>query len=60
MDIEKLRDLGGGTDEGLQELVDLYLDQTSGQIEEIQAALDANNPSEVRRVSHSCAGASFP
>jgi CheY-like chemotaxis protein len=50
VDIEKLKDLGGGTDEGLGELVDLYLDQTAGQIEEIHAA-------EVRRIAHSCAGA---
>lgn len=57
VDIVKLRDLGGGTDEGLQELVDLYLDQTSSQIEEIQTALSAGNAGEVRRVSHSCAGA---
>tara|TARA_Y100001934_G_scaffold264340_1_gene341158 strand:+ start:3804 stop:6218 length:2415 start_codon:yes stop_codon:yes gene_type:complete len=55
--IEKLRDLGGGTDEGLIELVDLYLEQTAGQIEEIQAAIGAGNAGEVRRIAHSCAGA---
>ena len=57
VDIDKLRDLGGGTDEGLMELVDLYLEQTTGQIEEIQNAITAGNAAEVRRISHSCAGA---
>lgn len=57
VDIEKLRDLGGGTDEGFIELVDLYLDQTTSQIEDIQAAITAGNAEEVRRISHSCAGA---
>lgn len=57
VDIDKLRDLGGGTDEGFIELVDLYLDQTSGQIDEIQKAIHAGDAAEVRRISHSCAGA---
>ena len=57
VDIEKLRDLGGGTDEGLMELVDLYLEQTAGQIEEIQSAITAGNADDVRRIAHSCAGA---
>ena len=39
------------------ELVDLYLEQTTGQIEEIQNAITAGNAAEVRRISHSCAGA---
>jgi signal transduction histidine kinase/HPt (histidine-containing phosphotransfer) domain-containing protein len=57
VDIDKLRDLGGGSDEGLVELIELYLEQTSGQIEELQSAISAGNATEVRRVSHSCAGA---
>ncbi|MGB0579114.1 MAG: response regulator [Limisphaerales bacterium] len=57
VDIDKLRDLGGGTDEGFMELVELYFDQTTGQIEEIQNAIMAGNAAEVRRISHSCAGA---
>jgi HPt (histidine-containing phosphotransfer) domain-containing protein len=57
VDIEKLRDLGGGTDEGLAELIELYLEQTEGQIAEIQTAINGGNASEVRRISHSCAGA---
>lgn len=57
VDIDALRDLGGGTDEGLMELVDLYLQQTSDQIGQIQQALDSANTEEVRRIAHSCAGA---
>ena len=57
VDIDSLRDLGGGTDEGLMELVDLYLQQTSEQIGEIQTALDSGDAESVRRIAHSCAGA---
>ncbi|MFA6544774.1 MAG: response regulator, partial [Limisphaerales bacterium] len=56
VDIAKLTDLAGGED-GLTELVDLYLTQTAGQIEVIRAAIATGNASEIRRVAHSAAGA---
>jgi CheY-like chemotaxis protein/HPt (histidine-containing phosphotransfer) domain-containing protein len=56
VDIVKLTDLAGG-EEGLGELVDLYLTQTAGQIEIIRTAITEGNASEVRRVAHSAAGA---
>jgi len=56
VDIAKLTDLAGG-DEGLGELMDLYLSQTAGQIESIRAAIAAGQATEVRRVAHSAAGA---
>jgi len=56
VDIAKLTDLAGG-DEGLGELVDLYLTQTAGQIEGIRAAITAGQAQEVRRIAHSAAGA---
>ena len=56
VDIAKLTDLAGG-DGGLGELVDLYLTQTAGQIENIRAAITEGKASEVRRIAHSAAGA---
>src|SRR5207237_5344809 len=47
-----------GDPENLRELITLYLEQTSGQLEQLEAAAQAGNASEVRRLAHSCAGAS--
>ncbi len=56
VDLDKLTDLAGGED-GLAELVELYITQTAGQIEIMRTALAAGNAPEVRRVAHSAAGA---
>jgi HPt (histidine-containing phosphotransfer) domain-containing protein len=53
-----LHELTDGVPENMRELITLYLDQTGGQLPQIQAALQAANPAEVRRLAHSCAGAS--
>ena len=42
----------------LRELVTLYLTQTAEQLEQLEAAVRAAAPQEVRRLAHSCAGAS--
>jgi HPt (histidine-containing phosphotransfer) domain-containing protein len=42
----------------LRELVELYFKQTAQQFEQIKAAIAGNRADEVRRVAHSCAGAS--
>jgi HPt (histidine-containing phosphotransfer) domain-containing protein len=39
-------------------LVTLYLNQTTGQVAQLTAAVKAGAAPDVRRVSHSCAGAS--
>ena len=58
VEMDRLRELTGGTPEGLRELITLYLDQTAGQLPQIRAAVEANQPAEVRRLAHSCGGAS--
>jgi CheY-like chemotaxis protein/HPt (histidine-containing phosphotransfer) domain-containing protein len=58
VEMDRLMDLGGGDAESLRELVDLYVKQTIGQLAQLEAAVQANNPEEVRQVAHSCAGAS--
>ena len=47
-----------GNAENLRELVSLYIDQTVGQLEQLEAAVRTNQPQEARRIAHSCAGAS--
>ena len=58
VDMERLRELTDGTEDGLRELVNLYLEQTTTQMEQLQKAVRENQPVEVRRIAHSCAGAS--
>jgi HPt (histidine-containing phosphotransfer) domain-containing protein len=54
----RLLDFTDGDQDNLRELVTLYLDQTSQQVEQLEAAIQAGAVQEVRRVAHSCAGAS--
>ena len=56
MDI--LNDLTDGDADSLRELVDLFFKQTSQQLEQLEAAVRANKAEDVRRLAHSCAGAS--
>jgi CheY-like chemotaxis protein len=58
VDMERLIEFSDGNPENLRELVDLYLRQTSGQIEQLKTAIDAGAADDVRRLAHSCAGAS--
>ena len=58
VDMERLRELTDGTEAGFREMVNLYLDQTTLQLEQLQAAVRAGQSGEVRRLAHSCAGAS--
>ena len=47
-----------GNADSLRELVTLYLKQTSQQVTQLEAAVQAGNAADVRRIAHSCAGAS--
>ena len=58
VEMERLLDFTNGDPDSLRELVALYLDQTATQVEQLAAAVQAGTPAEVRRVAHSCAGAS--
>ena len=50
--------LANGDLENLRELVELYLQQTAKQISQLTSAVEARNGDEVKRLAHSCAGAS--
>jgi CheY-like chemotaxis protein len=58
VDMDRLLEFTDGNPESLRELVTLYLDQTAGQMEQLTAAVAAGAAAEVRRLAHSCAGAS--
>jgi CheY-like chemotaxis protein/HPt (histidine-containing phosphotransfer) domain-containing protein len=58
VDMERLLDFSDGSADNLRELVQLYLKQTAEQLEQLSAAAQADSAAEVRRLSHSCAGAS--
>jgi CheY-like chemotaxis protein/HPt (histidine-containing phosphotransfer) domain-containing protein len=58
VEMERLLDFTDGNADSLRELVALYLKQTGEQIGQLTAAVGANTPPEVRRLAHSCAGAS--
>jgi len=58
VEMDRLLDLGGGSPESLRELVELYFQQTTEQLAQLETAVRANQPETVRHVAHSCAGAS--
>jgi len=58
VDLDRLMEFSDGTPESLRELVNLYLDQTRKQLDQIREAIQVGNANEVRRVAHSSAGAS--
>ncbi|MEW6304148.1 MAG: response regulator [Verrucomicrobiota bacterium] len=58
VDMERLNDFSSGDPDSLRELVDVYLQQTEGQLAKMRVALAANDARELERVAHSCAGAS--
>jgi CheY-like chemotaxis protein/HPt (histidine-containing phosphotransfer) domain-containing protein len=57
VEMDRLNDLTDGNADSLRELVEMYFDQTTKQFAQIAAAIRANEPEQVRRVAHSCAGA---
>jgi len=58
VEMDRLLDFSDGSLENLRELVTLYLKQTDEQLEQLAAAAAAGSAAEVRRLAHSCAGAS--
>ena len=58
VDAERLMEFSDGTVESLRELINLYLDQTRKQVDQLHAAIAGGNAPEVRRIAHSSAGAS--
>jgi HPt (histidine-containing phosphotransfer) domain-containing protein len=58
VDMDRLHDLTEGNADSIRELVDLFFKQTTQQLAQLEAAVRANKADDVRRVAHSCVGAS--
>jgi HPt (histidine-containing phosphotransfer) domain-containing protein len=58
VEMERLNEFSDGDTDSLRELVELFLKQTAQQLAQLETAVRDNNAEEVRRVAHSCAGAS--
>jgi len=58
IDMERLNEFTEGDPANLTELVTLYVQQTKKQVEQLGAAIKAADVTAVRRIAHSCAGAS--
>ncbi len=58
VDMERLLDFANGDPANLRELVDLYIDQTSKQLVQLVSAVESKTGDVVKRVAHSCSGAS--
>jgi len=58
VEMDRLNDMACGDADALRELAELYVAQTAEQLAQIEAAIRANKAEEVRRVAHSCGGAS--
>src|SRR4030095_4757759 len=54
IDMERLREFACGDQESLRELASLYLSQTAQQLEQLEAAICAGVPEDLRRLAHSC------
>ena len=58
VDMERMTDLTDGNNDNLRELVEMYLKQSHKQFAQMAAAIRDGKADDVRRVAHSCAGAS--
>ena len=58
VDMDRMNDLTDGNQDSLRELVEMYFNQTQKQFVQMQEAIQGGNADQVRRVAHSCAGAS--
>ncbi|HEX7653084.1 MAG TPA: response regulator, partial [Verrucomicrobiae bacterium] len=58
VDMDRMNDLTDGNMDSLRELVEMYLKQTSKQFDQMREAVQKSEAEVLRRVAHSCAGAS--
>ena len=58
VDMGRFNEMTGGNEDNLRELTSMYLKQTTGHLAKIRMAIHEGQNMEVRRVAHSCAGAS--
>jgi PAS domain S-box-containing protein len=52
LDFSYLREISGGSEEFMREMVVKFLEQTPDRLQELKAAIEARNAAEVKRVGH--------
>jgi HPt (histidine-containing phosphotransfer) domain-containing protein len=58
VEMDRLNELTDSNADSIRELVDLFLKQTTQQLAQLEAAVRTNKADDVRRLAHSCVGAS--
>jgi len=58
VDMDRLNEFTEGNPDNMTELVTLYVKQTTEQLEQLAVAVKANDAPTIKRLAHSCAGAS--
>jgi CheY-like chemotaxis protein len=58
VEMDRLNDFANGDPATLRELVDLYFQQTDGQMLKLEEAIRNAQAPEIKRIAHSCAGSS--
>ncbi|MBM3845936.1 MAG: response regulator [Verrucomicrobia bacterium] len=58
VNLDRLIDFAAGDPQQLDELVTIYITQTTGNLEKLKTLLDSGPPEEALRLAHSAAGAS--
>ncbi|HEV2394884.1 MAG TPA: response regulator [Verrucomicrobiae bacterium] len=58
VDMQRLLEFTDGSPDNLRELAGMYIEQTQEQLEQLAVAVETSDASEIRRLAHSCAGAS--
>ena len=58
VDLDRLVEFSGGSRASLIEITDLFISQTSEQLEQLQSALEKKDAAAITRIAHSSAGAS--
>jgi signal transduction histidine kinase/HPt (histidine-containing phosphotransfer) domain-containing protein len=58
VDLERFTEMAGTDPAGVRDLVQLYLDQTRGQLDSLRAAAQTGSARDLERIAHKAAGAS--
>ena len=58
IDLERIHDATGGDEEFLAELVEIFLEDAELRLEEIRGAVEAADPTELRKTAHKLKGSS--
>ncbi|MBX2810550.1 MAG: Hpt domain-containing protein [Myxococcales bacterium] len=58
VDMERINDATGGDEEFLAELVEIFLEDAELRLDEIQGAVNSEDPDELRKTAHKLKGSS--